>query len=769
MRWLDRHPPPAALICAYCGEPGVFPHAQSFEYGGRDYALFRCPACGSLHYDPPEILVRIEYPYSEAYKENTRHGVKYLMETGYAPELIAYCALAALGGLPPELLADRQFVDVGAGLGLSSLFVREVCGITPVIVEPAYMGELGEALLGLEIHRAFFEDLPEDVLRRLQARPCLLHLNSVVEHLTDPAGPVRQALARVEVDVFAAIVPDAAMVDPATAFAGVLQTLAPGDHLHLPSAEGMRRFMARLGFAHVEIGLTKGLIVAVGARRPIRLPAQAEVAAGADAFLHRLMEHPNSMVAAGAAAGLLHNAAHADRPAEVARLQARLGAVLHRPTLLAQLRSPDPWQELPFHIPVTCYYLAMNALRAADRDEGFAWLDVVDAATARIRADGVGPYTVRALDYGWAARLLRADALARLCRFDEACAIYAEVHAAGADLVAGPSRIQAEGGRRRIAWLSGPRGMLIRARLRLSRRRDLVERPGEPLWLRIARVIQPSALVYYLFYLGHCLRSAVVHRRALAQYVAGSFRYLRSSAIYYGGGAWNAVSLAIRLAPARLLVRLRRTVATHRDSVPVRVLAGLARRLLRAAENAHNADIASNGEAFLLRTVLARHPGEVLDVGARDGPFSARAAALGARVHAFDAGLDQLRVFRARCAGYAVRFNEFIPQDLDAYAAAQCGPAIAVLRIAVPGQEPAILAGCAGLLRTRRIAAIRFAHGPENAPARVFLADLRGTLEASGYRVFHLLPGGLRPLGAEPEDFGGRLYVALAPDLALPP
>ena len=49
---------------------------------------------------------------------------------------------------------------------------------------------------------------------------------------------------------------------------------------------------------------------------------------------------------------------------------------------------------------------------------------------------------------------------------------------------------------------------------------------------------------------------------------------------------------------------------------------------------------------------------------------------------------------------------------------------------------------------------------------RVIAADLRAPLERAGYRVFHLLPGKLRPLGDEPEDFGGRLYVALAPELA---
>jgi hypothetical protein len=756
MRWLDRQKPPAALTCAYCGAAGAFPHAFSIEYAGREFALFRCTACGSLHYDPPEVLAHIEHPYTEAYKENTRTGTKYFLETGYAPDLIVYCALAALAGRPDELLAERQFVDIGAGIGLSSAFIRDVRGIPPVAIEPAYMGELGQELLGLEFHRAFFEDLPGDVIRRLQVRPCLLHLNSVIEHLADPAEPVRQALARVEVETFAVIVPDADTIDPGAAMSTMLHRLAPGDHLHLPTEEGMRRFMRRLGFAHVAIGLNQGLIVAVGARRPVALPTPGEVKAGEAALLRCLLDNPHPWVSGGAAARLLQLASNAERLDEVADLRARLEPLLHRPTLLDQLRNAaDPWREVPYHICVTGYCLALAALRQGQAEDGFGWLDVVDAAAARMRGGGFGPYGVQSIDFGWAARLLRGDALSRLCRFAEARARYAEVRDAAGDLVAGPTRRQVAAATIRLRDLTGLRGLVTSARMRVLNRNELA--PSYSVAPSRLRALHPASLVFYVMYAGYLIGAVVRHRRVYAQYISGFLRY-------HGGLVAYAVARWVRVAPGRFQVGLRHAVAVRREARPLRALAAAARKLLRAMDNAHNIDIASNGEAFLLRAILLLRPGEVIDIGARDGPFSALAAGLGAPVHAFDDRLDQLAVFRARCAGWRVRFNEFVPRDLDAYAAAHCSPPIAMLRLAVPGSEDAILAGCPRLLS--RTAAIRFAHGPENAAARVFLADLRAPLEAAGFVVFHLLPRRLRPLdGTEPE-FSGRLYVALRPELA---
>ena len=770
MKWLDQRQPPAALTCVYCGTAGAFAHVQSFTYFERDFHLFRCPDCASLHYDPPEIVARIEHPYSEAYKANTRIGTKYFLEAGYAPELIVFCALAALAGRPPEVLAQRQFVDIGAGVGLSSLYVRDVCGIEPVVIEPAYMGELATELLGLDVQRAFFEHLPAETMQRLRARPCLLHLNSVIEHLSDPAEPMRQALAAVEVDVFAAIVPDADILDPSAPFTAMLPTLAPGDHLHLPTRAGMERFIRRLGFDHVAIATQPGLLIAVGARAPIILPDAAAVAAGTTALLNRLLGHPNPVIAGGAAARLLVFAMANRRTELLGELSARMLGVLDRKALLLRLRQPDPWSEVPFHICTTGYALATSMMRDDELEPALAWLDVVDAASTCMAAGEYPAYAVQSITYGWAARLLRAHILIVLGRFEEVQVVLRALLAARDDRVNGPSQDQLAAAAFDLARTRGLSGLLLRARVRAraislglsNNKRDAVQ------------IFHPISLLYYLYYSIYYIAYSGYYSAYFVRSVWRDrdhyIRFTRGFLRYHVEFVFHAVMEPLRLAPARAVVALRRIVAGRRDNLLSRALAAAARKFLRARDNAHNADIASNGEAFLLREVLPHWPGDVLDIGAQDGPFSALAASLPgtAQVHAFDPDAAQLEVFRARCTGRHVRLNDFIPRDGDAYVAAHAGARIAVLRLSVPGQEHAVLAGFAATLAQGMVGAVRFAHGPANAPARVFLADLVAPLAAAGFTVFHLLPDRLRPclpLTPEDEDFAGRAYVALAPAL----
>jgi len=757
MQWLDRSLAPVALTCVYCGEAGEFAHVQSFDYLDRAFALYRCPGCASLHYHPPQVLVRIEYPYSDAYKENTRIGVKYFLEAGYSAELIVSCALAALAGLPKSILAERQFVDIGAGVGLSSLFVRDVCGIPPVVVEPAYMGELGTALLGLDIQRAFFEHLPDEVMTRLKARPCLLHLNSVIEHLTDPSEPLRQALAAVEVETFAAIVPDAAAVDASIPISALLPTLAPGDHLHLPTRAGMEAFMRRLGFAHVDIMQEHSLLVAVGARRPVMLPSAALVAANTDAFLHRLLEHPNHTLAIGAAARLMVREVHNPLSLLRDRLREILAREIDRDTILARLAGDYSWDEVPFHIAPSCYALAGDALERNLMAEAIAWLDVCEQSIQRLSDDKL-VYSVRAIDYVWAARLMRARVLQIQRRFAAAGEVLRGIVAARADQRTGPSKAQIAEAETMLRQMRGVPGVLLRLDV-------TVIRPLLVSWIGVRKALAYAGFYgrwgwYWLEHFGRYAVHYTVHSGAYAAYgvkwVLHMLAVAREWAIYGAIFAGNAARGWLRLLPGRAVVALRRAVAVRRERGVVRTMVAVARKIVRAAENAGNADIHSNGEAFLLRAVLAVRPGAVLDVGARDGPFSALAARLGAtRVIAFETDAAEWPVFAERCRKLGtVELRKAWPERLEA---------AAVLRIAVPEIQTAVLREVpAG------IGAIRFGHGEAQAAEGVFLRDIVAQLGALGFTTYHLMPDRLVACGAVPagmEDFAGRLFVALSTEV----
>ncbi|MCW3477666.1 class I SAM-dependent methyltransferase [Limobrevibacterium gyesilva] len=436
MQWLDTRRAPAALRCTYCGTSGDFAHHTSFSYMGRDYALYCCPLCASLIYDPPDIVVAIPKPYTEAYKQNIRVGNKYYLESGYSADFIARCGLAAMSGVPQAAWKDHLFVDVGAGLGLGSYLIQSMFDIETLVIEPSYTGELGRELLGIEIHNAYFEHLPADVMARLERKPTLLHLNSVIEHLRDPGAVIRELMQRTRIEVIAAIVPDAAAIDTNASFTAMLPYLAPGDHLHLPTAEGMRRLFHGLGFAHCEVRQVGALLMAVGAQRPIASPSQAEIDAARDRFLAKLVGHPNVQVAGGAAARLLPLALATGDEALLGRIRARFAQDLDAGQLTAMVKGGGTWAEIPFHLGPTAFWLAVDAFSRHVSEAGYVWLDLVEAFAERIAVD-YPPYSMQSLDFKWESRMYRAHFLAAEGR-GRAAAIWLEsVVESAADAVRG--------------------------------------------------------------------------------------------------------------------------------------------------------------------------------------------------------------------------------------------------------------------------------------------------------------------------------------------
>lgn len=411
MQWLDTVKPSSKMTCTYCKRPDEFKHQISFAYSGHEFFLFRCPNCGSLMYDPQELLYTIPKPYTKEYMEAIRMGCKYYLESGYAVDFVVQCALAAIAGCPQSQLKDHLFVDVGAGLGLASYFVKNTFDVEVVVIEPSYSGELGKEMLGMDIHNAYFEDLPAHVISKLKQKPTLLHLNSVVEHLRDPAAVIRELMERTQVDAIAAVVPDGDAIDTKVPFTALLPFLAPGDHLHLPTITGMEQFYRNLGFEHYKVRELGGLLVAVGSRFPIELPTQDAVDAAKSMFLNRLIQHENVYAAWGAAGRLLPGAVCSNDQDALKDLRRTFDARLDVAELKKALEGTDNWDVIPFNLGSAAFWLGVDRFNQGRFDDGHAWMGLVELFADRIGRD-FPHYSMEPLDYKWEARIHRSHAFA---------------------------------------------------------------------------------------------------------------------------------------------------------------------------------------------------------------------------------------------------------------------------------------------------------------------------------------------------------------------
>jgi FkbM family methyltransferase len=206
-------------------------------------------------------------------------------------------------------------------------------------------------------------------------------------------------------------------------------------------------------------------------------------------------------------------------------------------------------------------------------------------------------------------------------------------------------------------------------------------------------------------------------------------------------------------------------------------------------------DDAVSGERYLIRHYLPRvlrqaHP-VFFDVGANTGAFTSALLARfpGANIYAFEpqpqnfarliraghapervrhdnialgSAPGQITLYdRADQSGSAhasvfeeviadlhqqsVRATEVRVDTLDNMAERYGTPSIDYLKIDTEGNELAVLAGGARLLRESRIGYIHFEFNEMNVVSRVFLRDFRKLLPS--HRLYRLLPRGLLPLG----------------------
>jgi hypothetical protein len=409
MHWLDITVAPCVLQCAYCGEKAAFPQAVSFEHEGETFSLHKCTACESLIYDMRGIVAPIA-PLIDLRDGEVPREARYTIETGFSSHHVAACALAALPEIPENDLKSYVFVDVGAGLGMGSYLVKTLFGLRTVTIEPSFTGKIAHEMLGLEVHRAYFENLPDHILNELANRPCLLHLNSVVEHLLDPETTLTDMMARARVEVIAAIVPDGAWIDPKASFLSALPFLAPRDHRHLPTEKGLAIFLRRLGFDHVSIEVTPGLLTGIGSRHPIPTPTERTVKLAEQVFLEELKRHPNPLVAGGGASRMLNRAVLNGNGPLTAELARHFPYEAQSASILETVRN-GAWDDLPFHLGPTCYWLATVALQNGRFSNGMALLEITKAFADAMARD-YPSLAMTSIDYKWAALLMESRARA---------------------------------------------------------------------------------------------------------------------------------------------------------------------------------------------------------------------------------------------------------------------------------------------------------------------------------------------------------------------
>jgi hypothetical protein len=438
MRWFGRTRGTSTLACAYCGRTAALPHEASFLYNGCEFHLHKCLSCESYVYDyagerpPGADMVPIE---------EHRIGLKYYFEAGYSADFIVRCALAALPQSDSARLSDCNFFDVGAGTGLGSYFVRKLFSMGGLAIEPSWTGQAAKELFGIDLEQKYFEEVDAGLLRRVAQKPCLVYLNSVVEHIGDPRKLLEQLLGTIDVMTVAALVPDAEWIDRSAPFLSMVPFLAPGDHLHLPSKEGMRRLLADIGLPHQLVYSLGSLIMAVGSREPVIRPSEMFVGVATRLLLEHLLEHPHPHVARGAAARLLPKAVM-DR--EVARIDAlKRKLQIASPSELIAAIEYRPWYDIPFHTPSVCYWLAVDEFLKLRFEEALTLLAPIKPFCRRLARD-YPQYAMETLIYKWEAEFHRAQIFLRQGRPGEAQGIFSSIIASADDAREGAPKSMVE-------------------------------------------------------------------------------------------------------------------------------------------------------------------------------------------------------------------------------------------------------------------------------------------------------------------------------------
>ncbi|MDX2266239.1 MAG: methyltransferase domain-containing protein [Hyphomicrobiales bacterium] len=405
MSWLESVRDPIDWACVYCGEAGSLQHHKSYRYKDYDYHLHRCGRCRSLIYDPSAMgpLFGRAPEYTQS-----RTGMKYYFEVGYSPRFTAQCAVAAIPDIGLDALKGYNFLDIGAGNGVGSFIAQDLFGLAVQAVEPSLTGEHGRELFGLDVERRYFEQFDDELLSRLKSKPCLVHLDAVIEHLRDPRTLLKNLTQSLDVRVLCGLVPDGDEIHLHEPFSTSLPFLAPSDHVHLPTAEGMAQLFRDLGFPHVRVEKDCKLLIVTGAKEPMPEPSAQRTDIVTAWLQERLAQHWSAPVAQGAMARMLIDAVGRNQPARVKALSERLLPKLDPAPLIRKLDGGASWDDIPFYCGDVSFWLAVDHLRNARFDDALAALDVPEAFAARISVD-YPEFAMNPQLYKWEARLLKAE------------------------------------------------------------------------------------------------------------------------------------------------------------------------------------------------------------------------------------------------------------------------------------------------------------------------------------------------------------------------
>jgi hypothetical protein len=438
MRWLDGTRGASSLACAYCGTTAALPHKASFLYYDREFHLHKCLSCESYVYDfagerpPGDDKLPIE---------EHKIGLKYYFEAGYSAEFIVRCALAALPQSDSARLSDYNFFDVGAGTGLGSYLVRKLFSMGGLAIEPSWTGQAAKELFRIDLEQKYFEEVDADLLRRIAQKPCLVYLNSVIEHIADPRKLLDQLLGTIDVMTVAALVPDAEWIDRSAPFLSMVPFLAPGDHLHLPTREGMQRLLADIGLPHQTVYSIGSLIMAVGSREPVIRPSEMFIGVATSLLLERLLEHSHPHVSRGAAARLLPKAVMDRDLARVDVLKRKLQIV--SPGELINAIENRSWNDIPFHTASVCYWLAVDEFLKLRFEDALTFLSPIKPFSRRLARD-YPQYALETLIYKWEAEFHRAQIFLRMGRAGEAQAIFSCIIVSASDAMEGAPKTMVE-------------------------------------------------------------------------------------------------------------------------------------------------------------------------------------------------------------------------------------------------------------------------------------------------------------------------------------
>ncbi|MCH8488345.1 MAG: class I SAM-dependent methyltransferase [Oceanicaulis sp.] len=244
------------LVCPACRTRSVMNKlidaSPPFEPRKR-YALYRCDACGSLHYPDAE-------PIAYEAQRDADLSRKYYLEIGAGLDSM----LAPLAWLKH---ADATaYLEVGGGYGFSVDFAARALGWRARGMDPSSSAAVGARDLGYELTRGY--------LSASEAAPgapfdCVLS-SEVIEHVRDP-DPFLAAMVSAASDdgVLMLTTPDAAAVSADLSDIALLQIVVAGHHIVIFTAEGLRAALKRAGLTHIEITSRDQTLLAVAARRPV--------------------------------------------------------------------------------------------------------------------------------------------------------------------------------------------------------------------------------------------------------------------------------------------------------------------------------------------------------------------------------------------------------------------------------------------------------------------------------------------------------------------